>query len=653
MQMNLRISWMAFGLMACTCLFAFGQEQGMTREAEKAFKEAQATLKAEWKQLEDRIDAWDKLAKILAASDRAALGDIPSGQEWTELIKALPENVLPAEANAELMEGLRELKADLGDDFLYALEDIKSARDTIKKQMDNVNSAVEFYELCVLFRPETGGPVASFERFTQVIDGPVTKLAQKVPGIGHMIGFYASACREVGTAFARLQNLLEQNRGALCNEGLSPAYRTYRDRYEDRYPCGPHLRVWCQALDPIRAYENGHVYLFLNESDAGHGMLDKQAFNILHRAFRTLRMGRIYYVDRQQLSQAATPERFMQRALSHVSRGQNDLVVRHARFNEWFDKLRKDCFRDLLVLAGVKEGPYQGTRTIRFGSFAYPVYHASLGHRDEFTALCHYYAAFHSRMHAIMETYGDKGLLGGYIRARDGKALRDLRVMIDGEPVRKLEPLPNNRFRYEHIVPLEQNVDVTVSARGYDQETVAVRPRLADFTGNCWNRQDVVLDSDTEEDQEDDDPDETEVEEEEVAEAADVDISNSVMILIDASGSMRGAKIASAIATANNQIQRLGPDTELAVRAFSGNAVSLPFTLMTSDGQTRAQAVISSIRASGPTPLAAAIRRAGGYMRSSARGGNLTLIILSDGEETAGGDPPAEIRRLNDMSVKW
>ena len=129
--------------------------------------------------------------------------------------------------------------------------------------------------------------------------------------------------------------------------------------------------------------------------------------------------------------------------------------------------------------------------------------------------------------------------------------------------------------------------------------------------------------------------------------------ANSVVILIDASGSMQGAKMDNAKATARQRVGGLQPDTELAVIAFSGNSLKFPFAAMDADGRARAQAAINTITAGGGTPLAAAIRDAGGYLRGKAGGKRLTLIVLSDGEETGGGDPPAEVRRLNDLTVDW
>ena len=75
------------------------------------------------------------------------------------------------------------------------------------------------------------------------------------------------------------------------------------------------------------------------------------------------------------------------------------------------------------------------------------------------------------------------------------------------------------------------------------------------------------------------------------------------------------------------------------------------FACMDDDGRARAQAAVNGVSASGGTPLAAAIRSAGSYMRGNARSKNKTLIILSDGEESEGGNPPAEIRKLNDVTV--
>ncbi len=126
---------------------------------------------------------------------------------------------------------------------------------------------------------------------------------------------------------------------------------------------------------------------------------------------------------------------------------------------------------------------------------------------------------------------------------------------------------------------------------------------------------------------------------------------NSVLILIDASGSMQGEKINRAKSTACRRIAELGPETELAVIAFSGNSLKFQFAPMDDDGRARAQEAVNGVSAGGGTPLAAAIRSAGSYIRGNARSKNKTLIILSDGEESEGGNPPEEIRKLNDVTV--
>jgi Mg-chelatase subunit ChlD len=134
------------------------------------------------------------------------------------------------------------------------------------------------------------------------------------------------------------------------------------------------------------------------------------------------------------------------------------------------------------------------------------------------------------------------------------------------------------------------------------------------------------------------------------------DVSNSVILVIDASGSMSGEKIANAKATAISEIDKLDEFTEVAVFSFGGSAsvnMITPFHLPTQAGKASLKATIGAIGAGGNTPLAAAIRRSGAYMHRSARGEqSRTLVILSDGEETCGGNPAAEMAALNGITIR-
>jgi Mg-chelatase subunit ChlD len=116
-------------------------------------------------------------------------------------------------------------------------------------------------------------------------------------------------------------------------------------------------------------------------------------------------------------------------------------------------------------------------------------------------------------------------------------------------------------------------------------------------------------------------------------------VAKSICILLDASGSMsEDSKMDKAKASAASVLRRLGADTEVALIVFYGCGtitVEHPFT-------TDASAIIpvlSSIQPSGGTPLAGATAFAKTYIRQHASSSSSELILLTDGQETCGGDP--------------
>lgn len=63
--------------------------------------------------------------------------------------------------------------------------------------------------------------------------------------------------------------------------------------------------------------------------------------------------------------------------------------------------------------------------------------------------------------------------------------------------------------------------------------------------------------------------------------------------------------------------------------------------------QGRLRAALSQVRAVGWTPLAAGLDRAEALLTASATPGEQVIYVVSDGEETCGGDPVAVARRIN------
>ncbi len=134
-------------------------------------------------------------------------------------------------------------------------------------------------------------------------------------------------------------------------------------------------------------------------------------------------------------------------------------------------------------------------------------------------------------------------------------------------------------------------------------------------------------------------------------EEEDSSIRNSLVILIDVSGSMAGSKIENARRSAISTIDSLEKTDEVAVITFSGcenpPSVLIPFTKATQSNKASMQATIETIGAGGGTAIAVATAFAGRYLRSNASGVSRNLIVLSDGEETCEGDPVSAARNLN------
>jgi Mg-chelatase subunit ChlD len=111
------------------------------------------------------------------------------------------------------------------------------------------------------------------------------------------------------------------------------------------------------------------------------------------------------------------------------------------------------------------------------------------------------------------------------------------------------------------------------------------------------------------------------------------------VLLVDASGSVTGRPLATALVTAAALARRIGPDDQLAVVAFWSRAVVLRHVTST-DSATSVLDALFDLRGGDTTDLAggleAALAQAG-----RAVAGQRDVIVLTDGMANAGGDPVA------------
>ena len=118
-------------------------------------------------------------------------------------------------------------------------------------------------------------------------------------------------------------------------------------------------------------------------------------------------------------------------------------------------------------------------------------------------------------------------------------------------------------------------------------------------------------------------------------------LAGSLILLIDISGSMKGAKLKSAKLAAVDTIRKaIKSNTEVAVIAFEGNC-SNPIdgsTGFTRD-ETRLVSFVNGLSAKGKTPLATAIEATNRFMKrnKSATSSTQMVLLLADGEDDCGG----------------
>ncbi len=113
--------------------------------------------------------------------------------------------------------------------------------------------------------------------------------------------------------------------------------------------------------------------------------------------------------------------------------------------------------------------------------------------------------------------------------------------------------------------------------------------------------------------------------------------ATAYVLLVDASGSVAGPRVATALVTAAAVAARMRPDDELAVVAFWSQAVVLR-PIRSIAAMTDLVGALLTLRGGGTTDLALALRT-GLRQAGTARSRRREILLITDGIATAGSDP--------------
>lgn len=141
-----------------------------------------------------------------------------------------------------------------------------------------------------------------------------------------------------------------------------------------------------------------------------------------------------------------------------------------------------------------------------------------------------------------------------------------------------------------------------------------------------------------------------------------------VVVAIDGSGSMAGriggqAKLDLAREAATRFVDGLPASVQASLLVFGQqgdnsaagkgkSCAGVDLLAPMSNDRTQLSAAVSRVRAVGWTPLAAGLTRAEALLARSSTEGEQVIYVISDGEETCGGDPVAVARRINQGSTR-
>lgn len=300
-----------------------------------------------------------------------------------------------------------------------------------------------------------------------------SSLAENVPGLGHLVGFYIEATEVFADALDRLDGKIKAARqGALWGQfrdhegiqkafaGLSPDPDFDAKMFFEITDERPALKAADGALSPRvwEHLEDKRIFLFM-DSDR-FALLSGYAFGALYDGFAALR-----YSSHEPNRKLTGLSEFVAIVQSAASSGADP-----SEYLKEYDALyQKLCgpnslqMRRVLAHAGEISHAFRGMLTgkDRSGTVEFSVLSTRIG---EFRGLCLFSTAFRAEMRRLVATYQDRMVVTLVLLSADPKKeLRNVSVQIDGAPV----DMKASGADFEMLLPRRSHFDVRVDADGF------------------------------------------------------------------------------------------------------------------------------------------------------------------------------------------
>jgi hypothetical protein len=382
----------------------------------------------------------------------------------------------------DYMYDLSAIDRKLRDSGVYRkMESVQKVFDKAGGYINKAGDMIRFVEMFDPNQVSPDSPTSSLKAIGTVL-GEIKTISDKIPGLGHLIGFYIEATKAFSGALDRLdQKLVEARQGAMC--GQLGRFSIIKPAFESDCPdCGClgflSINDEYPSLSPAKGWEDTETsdyYIFIDADR--HSMVDKRDFDLLYHAFTAL--------SRKKITQKIVDKEIFYAYL--ISAGQkfqasgrkiNTMANLSREMKETYLKISDPEKKSRFIKVLRKTGQLpENTYDLVSGAGA----HYSLWRQDKmlFEGLYVFDSSFRTKIKALVSAYADKGIGSVKLEFPGGeKPLKSdsVQILLNGEASTQLSLQADDHVLIiDILVPWNAFTQVLVKTDGYKNEPMKWR----------------------------------------------------------------------------------------------------------------------------------------------------------------------------------